>query len=248
MKIKEIYDFLDSVAPFSTAGDWDNCGVIIGDINAEVSKVFIALDVTEKVIDEALNFGAELVITHHPIMFSPIKKILADSIVYKAVISGMTFIASHTCLDIAEGGVNDCLAEKVGITNVIPTDEDIFLKIGKIEKTTAKEFAIKIKKALGGSVSYTLPEKQIKTVAFCSGSGGDLITLAKEKGADALLTGEAKHHHYLLSDDIDVSLLVAGHYETENIICESLEKLIKEKFGDRLEVKVSSQKPPVNYI
>lgn len=247
MKIKEIYDFLDCIAPFSAAGEWDNCGLIIGDINADVSKVFVALDITEKVIAEALEYGAELVITHHPVMFSPVKKIPADSIIYKAVISGMTFIASHTCLDIADGGVNDTLAEKTGIKNVEATD-DVFLKVGEIEKTTAKAFAQKVKSVLGGSVSYTLPEKEIERVAFCSGSGGDLITLAKEIGADALLTGEAKHHEYLLSNDSDVSLLVAGHYETENIICEGLQKLLKEKFGDSIEVKTSLQKPPVNYI
>ena len=247
MKIKDIYDFLDYVAPFSTASEWDNSGVIIGDINAEVTKALIALDVTERVIDEALEYGAELVITHHPMIFTPVKKILSDSIVYKAVASGMTFIASHTCLDIAKGGVNEELARKAGIT-AVETTEDVFLKVGKIEKTTAKAFAEKLKASLGGTVSYTLPEKEIEKVAFCSGSGGDLITLAKEVGADALLTGEAKHHQYLLSNDSGVSLLVAGHYETENIICDTLQKLLEEKFGDRVEFKVSIQKPPVNYI
>lgn len=247
MKIKRIYDYLDSVAPFSSAGEWDNCGLIIGDINGEVKKAFIALDVTEGVIKEALEFGAELVITHHPLMFSPVKKIPSDSIVYKAVSSGMTFIASHTCLDIADGGVNDCLAEKAGIKSIVKT-EDEFLKIGEIPKTTAKAFAEKLKAALGGGVSYTLPEKEIERVAFCSGSGGDLINLAAELGADALLTGEAKHHHYLFSNDADISLFVAGHYETENIVCEYLESILKEKFGDELEIKISSQTSPVNYI
>lgn len=247
MKIKEIYHFLDCVAPFSTASEWDNSGVIIGDINAEVTKALVALDVTEGVIDEALAFGAELVITHHPVIFTPVKKILSDSIVYKAVASGMTFIASHTCLDIAKGGVNEALARKAGVTAIEET-EDAFLKVGKIEKTTAKDFAEKLKASLGGTVSYTLPEKEIERVAFCSGSGGDLITLAKEVGADALLTGEAKHHQYLLSNDSGVSLLVAGHYETENIICDTLQKLLEENFGDRVEFRLSTQKPPVNYI
>ena len=247
MKIKQIYDFLDSVAPFSSACEWDNCGLIIGDINAEVERVFVALDVTEEVLKEAADFGAELVITHHPIMFSPVKKIPSDSIIYKAVQSGMTFIASHTCLDVADGGVNDILAEKVGIKNVLKTDDE-FLKIGTVEKTTAKEFAKMLKNALGGAVSMTLPEKTVEKVAFCSGSGGDLVSLAREYGADALLTGEAKHHEYLLSKDCGISLIVAGHYETENIICKKIADLIKEKFKDEIEVKCSSQKPPVDYI
>ena len=114
MTVKDIYDFLDSIAPFDTAEEWDNCGLSVGSFDKKAEKIYIALDVTEDVLEDALSFGADLVITHHPLIFNPVSQITSDSLVYKAVASGMSFVASHTCLDKAAGGVNDCLAKKSG--------------------------------------------------------------------------------------------------------------------------------------
>ncbi|MBE6800142.1 MAG: Nif3-like dinuclear metal center hexameric protein [Ruminococcaceae bacterium] len=248
MTVKDIYDYLNEIAPFDTAEEWDNCGLNIGSFNKEVKKIYIALDVTNDVLEAATTFGADLVITHHPMIFNPVSQILCDGLVYKAVASGMSFIASHTCLDKAEGGVNHCLAKVVGIKNLKTSETEEFLKFGEIEPCTAEEFAKKIKSALGGAVSFTDAGKIIKTVALCSGSGGDLVAEAKSNGADAFLTGEAKHHEYLLSNDLGISMFVAGHFETENIVCEYLYKSLKEKFGDEIEIKVSDLKNPINYI
>ncbi len=248
MTVKDIYDYLNLIAPFDTAEEWDNCGLTVGSFNKEVKKIYIALDVTGAVLDDAISFGADLVITHHPMIFNPISQIVEDSLVYKAVKSGMSFIASHTCLDKAEGGVNTCLANAVGIKNLKISENDEFLRFGEIEPCTTEEFARKIKAALGGMVSFTDSGKTINTVALCSGSGGDLVAEAKRIGADAFLTGEAKHHEYLLSKELGISMLVAGHYETENIVCEYLYKSLKEKFGDTIEIKMSDFESPVNYI
>lgn len=248
MTVKDIYDYLDSIAPFDTAEEWDNCGLNVGSFDQDVKKIYIALDVTNNVIEDAVSFGADLVITHHPLMFTPVSEIHSDSLVYKAVASGMSFIASHTCLDKATGGVNDCLAEKVGVNNLKTSQDNDFLKYGEIEPCTAEDFANKIKTALGGAVSFTDSEKTVKTVAMCSGAGGDMVKDAKSVGADAFLTGEAKHHEYLLSKELGVSLFVAGHYETENIVCKYLYKSLSEKFGNEIQIKVSDLKNPVNYI
>ncbi len=248
MTVKDIYDYLNSIAPFETAEEWDNCGITVGSFEKEVNKIYIALDVTNDVLEDAISFGADLVITHHPMIFNPVSQILCDSLVYKAVTSGMSFIASHTCLDKARGGVNDCLAEKVGVKNLKTSQDNGFLKYGEIEPLSAEDFAKKIKSALGGAVSFTDSGKTIKTIALCSGAGGDMVAEAKAIGADAFLTGEAKHHEYLLSKDFGISLFVAGHFETENIICEYLYKSLKEKFGTEIEIKVSDLKNPVNYI
>ena len=163
-------------------------------------------------------------------------------------LTNSAFIASHTCLDKAEGGVNHCLANKVGIKNLKTSAENDFLKYGEIEPRTAEEFAKKIKSALGGALSFTYAGKTIKTVALCSGGGGDLVAEAKNVGADAFLTGEAKHHEYLLSKDSGISMFVAGHFETENVVCEYLYNSLNEKFGNEIEIKVSDLKNPINHI
>ena len=248
MTVKDIYDYLNEIAPFDTAEEWDNCGLNIGSFNKEVKKIYIALDVTNDVLEAATTFGADLVITHHPLLFSPVSQILCDSLAYKAVASGMSFIASHTCLDKAEGGVNHCLANKVGIKNLKTTENNEFLKYGEIEPCTAEEFAKRVKNALGGAVSFTDAGKTIKTVALCSGGGGDLVAAAKNIGADAFLTGEAKHHEYLYSNDFSISMFVAGHFETENVVCEYLYNSLNEKFGNEIETKVSDLKNPINHI
>ena len=248
MTVKDIYDYLNLIAPFDTAEEWDNCGLNIGSLDKNVKKIYISLDVTNAILEDAKAFDADLVITHHPMIFNPVSEILCDSLVYKAVASGMNFIASHTCLDKAEGGVNHCLANKVGIKNLKTSDNDEFLKYGEIEPCTAEEFAKKIKSALGGMVSFTDAGKTIKTVALCSGGGGDLVAAAKNIGADAFLTGEAKHHEYLYSNDSGISMFVAGHFETENVVCEYLYNSLNEKFGSEIEIKVSDLKNPVNHI
>lgn len=248
MTVKDIYDYLNLIAPFDTAEEWDNCGLLVGSFDKKVKKVYIALDVTNAVLEDAKSFGADLVITHHPLIFAPVSEILCDSLVYKAVASGMSFIASHTCLDKAEGGVNTCLAHKVGVKNLKTSKDNDFLKYGEIEPCTAEEFAKKIKSALGGVVSFTDAGKTIKTVALCSGGGGDFVAEAKNMGADAFLTGEAKHHEYLYSSDFGVSMFVAGHYETENIVCEYLYNSLSEKFGSDIEIKISDFKNSVKYI
>ncbi len=247
MKIKEVYDFLDFIAPFDTAAEWDNCGLSVGSLENDFTKILVALDVTEGLIDEAVKIGAELVVTHHPLIFTPVSEITSDSLVYKAVKSGVTFISSHTCLDKATGGVNDCLARKAGIKNVHTTNVDEFLKIGEIKPCKASEFAQIIKNALGGKVAFTDNGKDIKTVAFCSGGGGDLINAAAEIGAEAFLTGEAKHHEYLEANRLGVALFDAGHYETEVIVCEFLRKSLDIQFDDA-EVLIYDEKPPVKYI
>ncbi len=247
IKVRDIYDFLNEFAPFSTQEEWDNSGLTVGSFEKEVSKIFIALDVTRKTINEAKKWGADLVITHHPMIFAPISQVTDDMTVFDAVTTGMSFIASHTCLDKAVGGVNSCLAEKVGIKNITDT-EDGFLKIGEIETESADEFAENLKNSLGGSVSYTDSGKPITKVAFCSGGGGDFVSLAKSNGADALLTGEAKHHEFLLSEDIGISLFATGHFETENIVCEKLKEILNERFSNQFEIKVNDLKNPIKHI
>ena len=244
MKIKEIYDFLDFAAPFNTAAEWDNCGLSVGSLDADVKKVVIALDVTPEVIDFALLQKAELVITHHPLIFHPVKSVESGTLLSKAVKSGITFISSHTCLDKAVGGVNDCLARKVGLKNVAFTDVE-FLKIGATEKCTAEQFAKLLKTALGGSVRYNDCGRLIEKVGLCSGSGGDMVKEAASLGVDAFLTGDASYRDFLNAAQSGISLFAAGHYETENPVCEYLCNLLGEQFEGVLETVVYDNKSPI---
>ncbi len=242
MKIKAIYDFLDTIAPFSSAAQWDNTGLCVGSLDDEVTKVTLSLDVTNEVINSALNNGSQLVITHHPLIFDGVKEVEKGTVLYNAVKSGITFISSHTCLDKADGGVNDCLARAVGIKNLCVSQMEEFLKIGEIEPQSAENFAKNIKDALGGIVTFTDNGALIKKVALCSGSGGDLIGVVASEGADALLTGEAKHHEILQANALGVSLFVAGHYETENVVLQFLKDSLEKEFGE-LQVEIFSPVP-----
>ena len=246
LRVKDILKEIELYAPLPLQESFDNAGVQVGDINQTATGVLLCLDVTEEVIDEAVKKGAEVVVTHHPLIFAPLTSVESDSLVYKAVKSGVTFISSHTCLDKAIGGVNDCLARKAGITNVQHDTVDEFLKIGEVEPCCAKEFAEKIKAALGGAVAFTDNGKTIRRVAFCSGGGGDLINAAAAMGADALLTGEAKHHEFLEAKHLGVALFAAGHYETEVVACDYLSDILSKEFDDAQVVLF--KRAPVNYM
>ena len=228
--VKDIYSFLDSFAPFSTSASWDNTGLLVGSETSEVKKVMLSLDVTGEVIDEAKNENVDLIITHHPLIFDPIKKVVSDTLLYKAVSSGISFISSHTCLDIAKDGVNDCLANVVGLKNVNSVEEDPFLKIGEIEEKTEDEFIALLKEKLNCNVLYNSTGNNVKKVALCSGAGGDLFTLAKEMGADALLTGEAKYHEFLDASFNNISIFACGHFETEIVVIDILKEKLEREF------------------
>lgn len=241
-KVKDVYDFLDFSAPYNTAAEWDNTGLSVGSFYSDVTKILVALDVTNDVIEKAKSIGADLVITHHPLIFNPLKSVEKGSVVYNAVSSGINFISSHTCLDKAFAGVNDCLARKLGIKNTYTSQYDEFLKIGTVEKTTPENFAEKIKSALGGTVRYTNENKPIEKVGFCSGSGGDCIFGAKLENVDAFVTGDASHHDFLNAHENGISFFAAGHFETENPVTDYLYRCLKEQYSGEAEIELYSER------
>lgn len=239
--VKAIYSYLNTIAPYQTAASWDNTGLSVGDENKKVKRVLLSLDVTEKVINEAIDCKADLVITHHPLIFSAVKSVTADTLLYKAVSSGIAFISSHTCLDIAEGGVNDCLAKAIGIKNTFSVQEEPFLKLGEIAEITEEAFVVLLKEKLNCNVLYNSTGNKIKKVAFCSGAGGDLFALARENGADALVTGEAKYHEFLDAAFSNISIFACGHFETEIIAIDALKQKLEAEFKN-IEFVTANQK------
>ncbi len=234
-RISEIYDYINEIAPFDTALSFDNVGLLVGNRDAHVSKVLLALDITKPVCEEAKKLGANLIISHHPVIFKPLRNVTSDGVIANLIKNDISAICAHTNLDIAEKGVNFRLAEKLSLSNLselaFEENHPIGL-IGYLEKEmSAKEFASFVKERLGCSgVRYTNAREQIKKVAVCSGSGGSFIESAYEKSADSLVTGEIKHSDILKANEFGISIVDAGHYKSENVIIEPLKNMLKEKF------------------
>ncbi len=234
MTVQNIFEYLNGLYPIDTACDFDNPGLLVGDPNMVVSKAFVSLDCTLNTVKKAADTGCELIITHHPVIFSPLKNVLAGSIVYELIRNNIAVISMHTNLDMGDGGVNDCLCNELELRNIQPvTAQDGFiLKSGTHTEISATEFAEKMKHKLGGSVKYVDGGKPIKNVLVCSGSGGEFLKEAINGGFDALVTADIKHHEFLLAADNNVSIFDAGHFNTEDIVLEPLCQKLKEKFSD----------------
>lgn len=226
MQVKDVYEKLNEMAPFSLALSYDNPGLLIGDAEADVTRVLVALDCTPAVVAEAKSMGAQLIVTHHPVIFDPLRSVTAgeNSVVYACLTSGIAVISAHTNLDSANSGVNDCLAAALGLTDVtvIEDDEGFRFRKGVLEPPlSADAFAVRIKSVLGGVVRYTDGGKPIQTVAVCGGSGGDLLELARAE-ADAYVTADVKHKTLIRASTLGFSLFDAGHFHTEDTVIKPL--------------------------
>ena len=177
--VRDIYEFIDSIAPFRTQESWDNSGFLVGDVSKEVTKVAVCLDVTHDTLQKAADFGADLLVSHHPVIFHPMKGLReqtpgTEAIVYDAIRKDIAVLSAHTCWDLAEGGVNDVLAKLVGLENVegVVPDENgnCMVRKGSLKTAVpAEEYADVVAEALDTLVRLTLPEKMIRTVLVPAG-------------------------------------------------------------------------------
>ena len=250
-RVIDFYNFLDSICPFSLQEDWDNSGLLVGDKNKEVTRAAVVLDITEDAVQYASQVGAELIISHHPVIFKAKRELLKGDAVYTLAQNSMSAICAHTNLDCAGGGVNDVLAQLLDIQNVevFPCDcSPELLRVGVLpQKMSADELALQIKDALGGCVRYCCEEKQIESVALCSGSGCSFVPDVIKAGIDSFITGDASHHDFIDCKEKDLALFAAGHFETEAISIKPLCDRLQEKF-DNVKFTVFEQKTPITYI
>lgn len=237
--VQNILDIVNEIAPFEKAEPWDNVGILAGSKRNEVTGILCALDFTEEVLLEAEKLGANLIITHHPILFSAKKRLTEDDyegrVLCALIRKNMNLIAAHTNYDVAEGGVNDILADHLNLKNIRPldTDEDGILRMGEIEPMTLSEFSAKVSKALGDVVRvYGDKEKIIKTVAVCGGSGGEYAKAAFSAGADAYVTGEMRYHDSLNFALEGYATLHAGHDATERIAIKPLSDGLQNRLNE----------------
>ncbi len=228
MTNRDILELLDSNVPFSLAEQWDNVGLLIGNPADEVTRVLVALDATPDAIEAAKSVGADLIVTHHPVIFDPLKQLDSSSIPYALAVAGISVISVHTNADKADGGVNDTLAARLGLTEV-RTTEDGFCRVGHLsEPTDATVFAKTVAATLDTAVRVN-GGGIIRTVAVCGGSGGDFIAPLADK-VDAFVSGEVRHHEWLHANALGITVIEAGHYATEVPIVDTLCHWLNEAF------------------
>ena len=248
MTVNEVFSFLQEWCPLSLAMSGDNPGFLVGDKNEKVKKILVALDCTSELIEKAAKVGANLIVTHHPIIYAPLKNVTEKSRVYKLIKNGISVISMHTNLDVAKGGINDCLANALklkNITELYNQEIDFTSRIGELEKPiSAEELAFFVKNTLGGNIRYNDGKRLIKRVAVCGGSGSDMFIPALLSKADALVTADIKHSLFITANEKNFTIIDGGHFYTENLIIEPLASYLKEKTD--LEVIASNITPIKN--
>ena len=221
MKVRDILQFINNVAPFDTALTFDNVGLLVGNENDEVNGILVTLDCFDEVIDRAEDLGANLIITHHPVIFSPLKTVTEQSLIFKLIEKKISVISAHTNLDIADGGVNDALCSALGLYDVLPikSEDGFLLRMGELDEAEDPySFAKHIKEKLSGGVKFVAGNRDISKVMVCGGSGGDYLLDAYKSGADAFVTADVKHHLFIEAGRLGISLFDAGHFNTEDVV------------------------------
>ena len=247
----QILDLLNEMAPPELRESYDNVGLLAGHPAKTVDRILVALDLTEGAVREAERMGAQLIVTHHPIFFRGRKNIREDdpegAAVCALIRAGIGLIAAHTNFDNAPCGVNDALAQSLGLTDIQTLEHG--LRIGNLsEGTTITSFAQVVERTLGGRarVYASAPDRPAERVAVCGGSGGDLYSIARLAGAQVFVTGEVRHHEALNAVAEGMCLIEAGHYETEHIALNLLANGLQERINAvqyNVTVKVSAYTP-----
>jgi dinuclear metal center YbgI/SA1388 family protein len=239
MTVNDIYLFLEQIAPFKNQESYDNSGFLIGEQNAIVTQICICLDITVDVVNEAKEKGANLIISHHPVIFKPISGIKANSPVYELIKNEINVISAHTNFDAVV--MADLMLELLEFPNcsnigeVIETVGNDGAGMGKMVQVsipiTPTNLARMCKKAFNSpSVRYVPHYGSIYNIGVCPGSGGRIIDLAAEKRCDALITGEVKHSDMLKAYNMGMTLVEAGHYYTEIAFCEFLKRRLYDQY------------------
>jgi len=231
--VQLVLSCINQLAPPSLAESWDNVGLLIGDPDQQVTGIMVGLDPTAQLFDEALSHGANLLITHHPIIFSALKSIRTDqptgALLSKAILNHLSVIACHTNLDAVPHGVSAHLARQLGLGALSVLSPSLGggegIGCGQLGSLPAPlpghEFLVHLRDSLGlpvVSVAGRLPAR-IDRVAVCGGSGSEFAALAQMKGAQIFITGEVKHHIARWAEEVGFCIVDAGHFATEQVIC-----------------------------
>ena len=235
MKIHELYKFLSEKMPASLSCEWDNDGLMCcGDPNREVARVLVALDITAAVVEEAIEGGYDVILSHHPLIFRPLRALEPSDPVAKKVIrllgAGVTAMSFHTRLDAVAGGVNDTLAAALGLEDVVPFGDggEAIGRIGNLPKPVpAEDFAQTVKRVTEApAIQLSDAGVPAYRVALLGGGGSGDVDAARAAGADTYLTGELKHNQLTDAPEWGINLIAAGHFYTENLVCSRLCEMV----------------------
>lgn len=235
--IRDIYEFLDELAPFGSQLSFDNSGFLVGEIERPVRHIGVCLDVTPRTVEQAAEEQVDLMVTHHPVLFKARKKLLPQDPAYMLVQQGIAALCTHTPYDCASGGVNDVLARLFSLSRVeavtLPSLPTAMVRVGFLpEAVPAAELAAEAAETLSAHVRWCDGGRAVETLAVCGGAGGDLVQDVAELGVDALLTGDADYHDFLDAEQLGLTLIAAGHFETENPSMASLADKLRDAFPD----------------
>lgn len=253
--VMDIYRYLDRKAPFQLQMSFDNAGFLVGRGEAEVTKLMISLDITEEVVTEAKETGCQLIVSHHPIIFHPARSI-SDGDPTGRCLLGLTenhiaAICAHTNLDAVEGGVNDALAQKLGLTDMQLLRQDGLdpegrpYGIGRVGTVkdfgAAAQYAAFVREALGADgLRLEDAGRPVCKVAVGGGACGDMLPDAAALGCDTFVTADVKYNTFLDARAMGINLIDAGHFSTENVVCPVLAEWLREGFP-QVEVLLSTR-------
>ena len=245
--VQQLEQKLFDWAPRQLAESWDNVGHLVGDPDREVRRILVSLDITERVVQEAADGGFDLIVSHHPVMnctWHPVQTLRTDDrqgrILTKLTENRISAICMHTNLDAAEGGVNDVLAQKLGLEGLTPLTEEKIGRIGTLKCEMALvEFTRFVIESLGcNGLRYTDCGKPVHRVAVGGGACGDYIPQAIAAGCDTFVTSDLRYHDFL--DTTELHLIDAGHFPTEDVICEPLVTYLQRAFPTAIVMKTAA--------
>lgn len=257
VKVQQVLEILEQIAPPELACSWDNVGLLV-DAGRPVTSIMTALDITADVVRDAAESGCELIVSHHPVIFDPLRRVTAEDVPAMLLQNGISAICMHTNLDAAAGGVNEVLAGIFGMQDPEPFAGGCG-RVGSIEPITVPQLARKAQQELAArcnapdagpavQVKFADTGKPVQRLAVISGAGGSLFEEALAMGADCLLTGEANHHHACDAKRLGLSLIAAGHYATEFPVTAAVAEKLRAALPG-VEVLVSTaNKAPYTYL
>ena len=260
MECKKVIEILEKQSPKSYACDWDNVGLLVGREDKEIQKIYIALDATDEAIEEAIANGADMLLTHHPMIFKGMKRVTQEDFIGRRIIrliqNAMVYYAMHTNFDVM--GMADLAADYLGIsdtrvleiTSVSETGEEGIGRYGSLKKEmTVRECCEEVKQAfsLENVKVFGDLERKVKTAAISPGSGRSVISNALQAGVDVLITGDIDHHEGIDAVAQKLTVIDAGHYGVEHIFIPYMEQYLKRE-AKELEIAVQPLTFPFQII